>query len=80
MTHDPAPSRSLVACVARDSGSIVLADTAINIVEPILLDPLRVSFGFGCRKWGIGLYLTVEDAMRLHASLSRLLADLGERG
>lgn len=82
MPHDPAPapSQSLVACIDRASGSVMLADPATNIAEPILLDPLRVSLGFGCGKWGIGLYLTVEDAMRLHASLGRLLADLGERG
>lgn len=80
MSHDPAPSRSLLACIDRDSRSVMLADPTTNILEPVLLDPLRVSLGFGCEKWGVGLYLTVEDAMTLHASLGRLLADLGERG
>jgi hypothetical protein len=80
MSHDPALSQSLVACIDQDSGSILFADPATNIVAPVLVDPLRVSLGFGCRRWGIGLYLTVEDAMRLYEGLGRLLADLGNQG
>ncbi len=80
MPFDPALACSLVACIDRSSGSIMLADATTNMTEPALLDPLRVSLGFGCDEWGVGLYLTVEDAARLHASLGRLLANLRERG
>src|SRR5262245_45912623 len=78
MTHDPTSSQSLVAIVDRDTASVMLAEPVSDMAEPALLAPLTVSLGFGWRQWGVALYLIVEDAMRLHSSLGRLLADLAE--
>ena len=52
----------------------------MQIVGPTMADPLHVMVGARCGDWGVCLYLSVGDAVRLHSELGRVLAEHAERG
>ncbi len=76
MINDSAASRSVVACVDKEDGAVFRLGSAQRIIGPNIVDSTHVMVGVGCGDWGLGVYLTLADAIRLNNDLSRLLAEV----
>jgi hypothetical protein len=79
MKNDQTADPSIVACLDRADGSIFRMGATSHIVGPAMIDPLHVMLGVECDDWGVCLYLTVTDALRLNRELNQLLAGLAKR-
>ena len=73
MPKDPRTFQSMAACLDRHEGSVFKAGTVSHLVQPVVMDNLHILLGAGCDDWGMCLYLTISDAAKLNAELSRLL-------
>ncbi len=65
----------MAACLDRCEGSVLKQGVVSHFVKPFLKDTMHVILGAGCDDWGMCLYLTIDDAVKLNAELGRLLAD-----
>jgi hypothetical protein len=80
MKTEPELPRSIVACVNKRDGTVLRAGTASGLIGPTAVDPFHFMLGAGCGDWGVCIYLTVPDAVKLNAELDRLIAEQTERG
>jgi energy-converting hydrogenase Eha subunit C len=74
------PLQSIVACLDRQRGSVLMTAPVSHMVQPVMIDPLHIMIGTGCGDWGLCQYLTIADAAALHAALGQILADQVARG
>jgi hypothetical protein len=74
MRKHPIASKSMVACIDKEDGAIFRLGAATRMVGPTLVESNHVLLGASCDDWGMCVYLTLTDALRLSNELSRLLS------
>jgi hypothetical protein len=80
MKTEPTLPRSIVACINKRDGTVFKVGTASRLIGPTMVDPFRLVLGAGCGDWGVCIYLSLADALRLNTELERLIAEQTERG
>jgi hypothetical protein len=80
MTTEPNVPRSIVACINKRDGSVFKVGTASRLIGPTMVDPFRLVLGAGCGDWGVCIYLSLADALRLNRELERVITEQTERG